>query len=535
MATLPGEDEQKRLLEKDAKRAKRLRATATAEYFGPRTEGVACAVCGAIVPMPADFSPLCHSCRPMFVRSEVETFPERILFGSPLAAARELGMEVTDADLRWMEQRILAARDPVEEIQWCEAGAHEWKHLRVAGRPPRSCPEHAAVGDTSAEWPGLAASCFLVGAAWATRLFVTGSLLRGSRWRLPLPLCHLVDVEGELRIPPSHQHLGQDLVLTSSNGTCTVGGIAQALRALDVAEGDFVFVGVAPSRWSAKARRRLELRGVDALGKLLWACGMDPHDDEARREPWRAVGRALGGVAADRESVRERLVHRGNSDLVQELDAARPDRESDEATNAGTGWRADWQYASALVGDETRFALRSPGGAVRACLGVSTDGTAHVEGTFMGAGNLVWVDLDGLGDDEDLPHVRTPPVGMVVTALRPDWVRWMRMEHRARGAGIFGVPWTLGVEDRRWTYTATPHADLLEALAVLPPATDQIGRVRGRVVTPYPRSAFAFTRLAQRAVSKGLLSLAGGELGLTATFADGTAVTGLSLSDILDP
>ena len=135
------------------------------------------------------------------------------------------------------------------------------------------------------------------------------------------PIADALALNAERTLQPA-RHFINNLVLRVRPGRGGFVGdsLADVLQALGAVEGDFVFVRLLPQQYDVVARRRRELARSDALGQLLWGCGIHPADVTARERPWLAVVRAIGGGEATRESLRQRLLARRNEDLVRSLD-----------------------------------------------------------------------------------------------------------------------------------------------------------------------------------------------------------------------
>jgi hypothetical protein len=451
--------------------------------------------------------------------------------GSPFAAAREIGMSITEDDLRWWEIRNPTKRETFDEILWCEPGAHEWAHPRMPGRRLRSCPDHAHLETVSGrDWPGRMPQCFLLRGKWFTRIFVTATLLRGSTWHIPTPIGDALDVETEsLVLNPAHPELGQSLKINRRSSGLSGGSLATALRQVDVMEGDFAFVALNAHEYELFARRQREKVSGDALGSLLWGCGLDPTDTKTRDDFWQSLSRVLGGVGADRESIRQRLLERGNTELVTALDGIRIGA---ARTARDDAWGPGWELVMRLGPDERLFSLETSGSpTIRIAIGVSTE-PVEARDTTVDTTGVVWVETN----TDDSSGAETPPTPSDVVLANPGWVRWKRAEHHALRTALAGTPWLLEFGSGSWHNDAAAYVDLADALASVS-ATDDATDPTPPLQPPRtecPRSGFAYDVLARRATARGLRSMrANTATGFEATFEVGNVARGAMLADVL--
>jgi hypothetical protein len=312
------------------------------------------------------------------------------------------------------------------------------------------------------------------------------------------------------------------VVRRRESGGARGGALRIALQFLDAVEGDFVFVTLHPSEYDLVARRRREVATDDALGQLLWGCGIDPNDAEARERPWAVVSRAVGGGESTREDVRGRLIERKNFDLVGSLDRVGGTRRPPEP--ADPTWADGWEFTSPMTNDNSMFALENGNGTIRVALGFPNLESDH-PGLLVDSTGLTWVERPDQGHWElpaELPSER--------------WVQWKRAEHHAVRCALAGERWRIVLANRGWqTEDGRAHASLTEALLSLAPAN---GATPPRPTTPIhgtsARSAFAYERLVTRALRRGLADIrADADGGLVATFADGGRAIGLTLTDLL--
>ena len=255
------------------------------------------------------------------------------------------------------------ARDASMEL-WCEAGQHAWRRSRAPGRPPTSCPEHspdrvAAPRRGRMRWIGDLKTCFLLEEGWAFRLHVNRFQLNGrAGWRMPLSLAESLGLsEAETRfLEPMNPELIQEVSLTHKAGALIGGPIDVPLHHLGAAAGDYAFFCVRGNRYDFVLRARGELLDADALGTLLWSCGLDLRDESLRHSPWRHLARSLGGEMRGREEVRRRLRVRRDDELLKLLDVV----ETEGGVRAA-GWIDGWAYRAAPLPNERFFALEGGG------------------------------------------------------------------------------------------------------------------------------------------------------------------------------
>lgn len=519
---LPTLDELAALQQNDSARAKRLRASAGAAYSGPSAEFV-CAGCERPIALPADAVPVCRPCRTV-------GFPTRrppadsIQLGQPFAAAREIGHAIAQSDIDWLERRAVERHDIPQETLWCEAGAHEWLYPKIPGRRPRSCPAHATdVQGRFSDWPGNVADCFLLNGKWSVRIYVDAPLIRGSTWNVPLAIATGLQLEPERRLDPRRAELGQTLTVRARpSGGARGGSLSTALQAVGAIEGDFLFVTLQATRYDLVARRKREVAPHDALGKLLWGCGLDPEDSDARDRPWAAVSRAIGGGNATREEVRSRLIERKNLDLLASLDGTRAPRRS--TARPESDWIVGWEFTSPLTSDDSMFALENGHGTIRIALGFP-DLDANDPGLLVDSTGVTWVERrqeqERLNLPAELPSER--------------WVRWKRAEHHASCCALAGGRWRIVPVAAGWrTDDGQVFVTLVDALSSIAHESDwTAGAPAVSTHATSPRSAFAYERLVTRALNRGLAEIAANaDEGLAATFPEGVHVAGPTLADL---
>ena len=273
---------------------------------------------------------------------------------------------------------------------WCEAGQHSWRRPRAAGRPPMSCPEHSSARRSGTRWIGDLRTCFLLQDGWAFRLHVNRFHIKGrGGWRMPLSLAESLGLEeGETRsLKPMKPELFQEVGLTRVSSTLRGGSIDIPLVRLGAKEGDHVFFCIRGDRYDLVLRPHREARDLDALGMLLWSCGLDPLDEDVRHSPWRHLARALGGEAGRRNEVRRRLLVRKDDDLIALLD-----RVEAEGGVRAPGWIDAWQYRAPILPDGQYFILEGGEHGVRVAVGVA-DVSGHIaRGLLPSDGGLLWLD-----------------------------------------------------------------------------------------------------------------------------------------------
>ena len=522
---IPKGKELERQLAAEAARAKRLCATATG-FQGAGGSSV-CARCNDEIALPADNVPLCRACRRVHLPTHQSGLS--IPAGSPFEVACEIGLRVTEQDIAWWERSSRTRHGVPEEVLWCEPGAHEWLCPQARGPRPKSCPEHIHLLQGHGEdWAGALPNCFLIDTVWATRLFVNAVLLRGARWRVPGPIAANLEISKPTRLAPARHALGQDLAVAPVATRLMAGSIGAALRALEAMEGDFVFAALSPDKYDLVPRKRRELRPGDDLGRLLWGCGIEPNDEGARGNPWAALSRALGGTIPNRQAVRQRLIERGNVELVEALDGIHFARSAGSAEE--TSWPAGWEFVSRLGDDTGWYSVVTAEGSARLALGVVADGSA-VEGTIVDGADIAWVDAG----QEPYHEVAERHRAAGIVHGNQAWAAWKRAEHHARRSALTGAEWRIVHMDGQWVAANAHHRDLRDALGAVSPDDQEPPQPPDRTIRlPCPRSAFAYERLVARAVARGLTAVeADSAAGFAAVFGEGTSVKGPALADIL--
>jgi hypothetical protein len=382
----------------------------------------------------------------------------------------------------------------------------------------------------SMRWLGDLRTCFLLEDGWAFRQEVTGFLLEGrGGWRIPLAFAEYIGLaDGDyrvLRLPNSELVV----TLTRHRGHCSGGPIDAPLDELEAEDGDLLFLQVRRSRGRLLLRRRSERPDRDALSGLLWSCGLDPTAESIRRDPWPRLGRALGGSAAGRDEVRRRLMRRGDERLLALLENAQP------ASRRSHSDDSTWPYTGRLAVDVTGgVVVEGDDGERRVLLGILDASNRPPRELTLSDGGLLWA--RGMGSDSDIDaYMSSPPVGLIPSARRRGWCRWLRAEHLLRLSALRDLEWCVERRSDGWATpdgaVATALIDALETAVCDIPAADRPPLTRVR--TPYPRTAGAFRALVKDAVDQGLRSLvADPDSGFRAVYS-GREISAASLHECL--
>jgi hypothetical protein len=421
---------------------------------------------------------------------------------------------------------------------WCEAGQHAWRRPRAIGRPPTSCPEHSnkpvqASRAGRTRWIGDLKTCFLLEEGWAFRLNVNRFQLKGrAGWRMPLSLAESLGLaDGETRpLKPMNLELINEVSLTRRSGALIGGPIDVPLHRVGAIDGDYAFFCIRGDRYDFVLRARREVQDADALGTLLWSCGLDQRDEALRHSPWRHLARSLGGESRGREEVRRRLHVRRDDELLSLL----------EVVEAGggvrmPGWIEGWAYRAAPLPHERLFALEGGEHGVRVAVGVVDTSGQPPRGLVQSDGGVLWLDQPTGFDHAQVEALLSePPEGLVPAARRSEWSRWMRAEHVARRAALLGSEWSVKAGGRGWSISGDVHDRLVEALESLDDQGEGDARLpQNSVHHPYPRSTIAFQRALDSAARRRLDSIRGDvSCGFVAAYSSGNEVEGTSLMDI---
>lgn len=350
---------------------------------------------------------------------------------------------------------------------------------------------------------------------------------------MPLSLAESLGLsDGETRLlNPMNPELTQEVSLTRKASALIGGPIDVPLHRLGAVDGDYAFFCIRGRRYDFVLRARRELRGADALGRLLWSCGLDHTDETLRHSPWRQLARTLGGETRGREEVRRRLQARRDNELLALLE----DVETEGGVRA-PGWIEGWACRAAPLPHERFFALEGGAHGVRVAVGVVDTSGQPPRGLTQSEGGLLWVDQPAGFDPEEVEALlRTPPNGLVAAARRLEWSRWIRAEHVARRAALAGSGWSIDANRQGWRISGELHEQLIEALESL----EDHGH--GDVAVPaahlrqaYPRSPLAFQRALDAATRRGLARIrAHASSGFVAQYSSGREMVGASLMDIL--
>jgi hypothetical protein len=370
-------------------------------------------------------------------------------------------------------------------------------------------------------WLGDLRTCFLLEGGWGFRQEVNRFLRAGrAGWRFPLAFAEFVGLgdgqDRELNVQGSKE----TLTLSRRRGHCSGGPIGHALSVLQAADGDLVLLQVQGSEARLRLRSTRERVQGTPLEELLWSCGLDPADESVQRDPWPKLGRALGGSAAGREEARHRLLVRGDDRLLSLLEASR-------VTTQSTGSKSDpsWHYTGALVGDgSSRVVVEGGYGRRRVLLGVLDASNQPPRGLVLTDGGLLWMEAcrrEASGVDDLLT---APPIGLIPSARKKGWCRWLRAEHVLRLCALHGVDWQIRKTNDGWHTSSGSVCDtLIDALEHAAPEVPDGGRPPAMLIrSAYPRSAGAFRVLSEEAVSRGLQALgADQDCGFRATYAGG--------------
>ncbi len=350
---------------------------------------------------------------------------------------------------------------------------------------------------------------------------------------MPLSLAESLGLsDGETRfLTPMNPELIQEISLTRKAGALLGGPIDVPLHHLGAVDDDYTFFCVRGDRYDFILRPRDQLRDADALGTLLWSCGLDPRDDTLRHSPWRYIARALGGETRGRNEVRRRLEVRRDDELLNLLELVEA-----EGGVRTPGWIEGWAYRAAPLAHERFFALEGGEHGVRVAVGVLDTSGQPPRGLVGSDGGLLWLDQPAGFDSEELEALlESPPGGLVAAARRGEWTRWMRAEHVARRAALTGVRWSVEPSGGRWSISDDLHDRLLDALETL--EDQSIGNTAvpdTPVRQPYPRSAVAFQRALDAATRRQLAVIrADSTRGFVAAYGPGREIVGASLMDVL--
>jgi hypothetical protein len=160
----------------------------------------------------------------------------------------------------------------------------------------------------------------------------------------------------------------------------------------------------------------------------------------------------------------------------------------------------------------------------RVLLGVLDARNQPPRGLVLTDGGLLWMEGHGLDTSDVEDVLAAPPVGLIPSARRKGWCRWLRAEHALRRCALHGVDWQIRKTNDGWhTSSGSVFDTLIDALEETMQEVPDGGRPPAMPIrSAYPRSAGAFRALAEEAVSRGLQALgADRDSGFRATFAGG--------------
>ncbi|MDO9410094.1 hypothetical protein [Patulibacter sp.] len=303
---------------------------------------------------------------------------------------------------------------------------------------------------------------------------------------------------------------------------------------LEMKVDDLAFLVLREDRYSIVVRRTSEVDHGDALGTLLWSSGLDPSDSVVRGDAWRRLVRTLGGTGSTAEALTERLKKRGDKRLMP---LVAPAEECVTLERNNVQWPPGWQYVLPAADCERYFCIRGVDDRVRALVGVM-DGTGSLPpGLIEGDGGTLWLEASW-GDESAVEAVKSlltdPPVGLVPSAARQLWTRWVAGEHQARLAALTGSDWTVELGSGGWAYEGQSAPDLLSALEMIrPDASRPASAVQIRTSTNFPRNRLGFRDGVERLVESGVRFLrANPDTGFSAVLADGHTADGATLSEL---
>lgn len=357
----------------------------------------------------------------------------------------------------------------------------------------------------STRWLGDLSSCFLLEDGWAFRQEVNRFLLGGrGGWRIPLAFAEFIGLkDGEDRVLV----LGTGdttVTLSRRRGHCSGNPIDRPLHRMKAADGDLLFLQVRGAQAHLLLRRVSEIGGSEALERLLWSCGLDPSDETLALDPWVKLVRALGGSAGQREEVRRRLMLRRDVNLLalQQSEIAAYSRRSVDSS---------WEYTGRPVQMGTpRLVLEGRDDQRHCLLGLLDASNRPPRGLTLTDGGLLWLDgVDDVSQAEEL--LVRPPLGLIPSARRAAWCRWLRLEHVLRLTALSSRHWEVRQAGAGWAPSdevgAVTLIDALEHVAKLAFDADAERLPQARVRSPYPRSAGAFRSLVDEAIRGGLRAL----------------------------
>jgi hypothetical protein len=384
-------------------------------------------------------------------------------------------------------------------------------------------------------WIGDLKRCFLLERGWSFRVPINRFLLRGRAWPLPVTVAEAMGLQepGGLDLRPMNGCTGPPITVSrTAKKACSVGAIDRPLRELKATDGDVAFFCFRETRYRVVVRRRIELNNADPVGQLLWHCGIDPSDDHYRRDLWHRLSMTLGGSGATRRDVLQRIEARRDRELLELLALT----ESAQVGRSAEWWPDGWQYIAPLDEHTSALALLSSSGERRVALGVVDVSGQPGKELIVTDGGLAWVEGDFDPTDPSTEISRRLP-GLIPAALKPEWNRWVRTEHRLRLGGLRGSGFNAHRDGDGWHVDGTRADSLLDILERQPPPDgDEPDPPVEPVRRSYPRAALAFTRALKNAEARGLVAIAADRRsGIRASYADGREITSSGLLDVFDP
>lgn len=377
-------------------------------------------------------------------------------------------------------------------------------------------------------WVGDLKTCFLLDDGWSFRVQVNRYLLAGRAWPIPKTVAEAMGLQSEhsIALDPAEKDSPQ-VTVRREGDRCLVDPIDQQLRMLNARENDVAFFCFRESRYRVVLRRVAEIDVSDPLGELLWRCGLDPQDEQHRRDPWHRLARTLGGSRRTRDEARSRLELRRDSGALELLD---------RITGVGPSasrWPDGWQYICPIDPTTESFALLAAGKR-RVAMGVVDVSGQPDDSLIVTDGGIAWLE-----DEEMDPLVagassRALPFGLIPAATRRSWSAWLRGEHLIRLTGLSGATIELFRRDASWESEDGEEGALVELLTKIPPVFDECDPPERRIADTYPRSGLAFDRILTSAEACGLQSIVSDtKSGIRAIYSRGRDSTGSGLLDVL--
>lgn len=380
-------------------------------------------------------------------------------------------------------------------------------------------------------------SVFLLDTGWSYRIMVTTEIMDGYDPTLIQSYCDYLGLEvgSDTTYKSSVDGLPSITVSRRKHARrheAWISGLDGVFDRLGLEAGDYVFIGFQRDVFTIYTRRWQELSDRNALGELLWSCGLDPHDEQLRMRPWGRLARVLGMEGSSREQVGIALLTRSDDYRLDLLDNARADSHV-----VAKPWPSTWRFLSPKSPGPLFKLMNAED--VRVAIGwANAQDLTGPQRWVTSPDGVVWAQFDagdrgGLPTDHEIRQlIELPPSGM--TAVTDEWIQWACAEHNAcRLALVDHINWSLTLTSDGWTYDGNSAAgSLLAALETLPlsakPARD--ADFPDHAIPQYPRRALDF-RLAERQATRlGLVVLRGvQDVGIRGEFADGRRSEGLTL------